>query len=70
MLMFPELVLIDGEPARVIEIEGKYALAESARNFYILLEGDDGRHYVGVRLSKKEYALPDALKEFYDFVRV
>ncbi len=43
--MFPELVIIDGEPAH-------------------------GKHYVGVRLSKKEYALPDALKEFYDFVRV
>ena len=68
--MFPETLLIDGEPAQVIEVEGKYALAESARNFYILLEGDDRRHYVGVRLSKKEYALPDALREFYDFVRV
>ena len=67
--MFPVLI-IDDEPATVIEIEDKYALAESARNFYILVEGNDGKHYVAVRLSKREYTLPDALKEFYDFVRV
>ncbi|NJE60444.1 hypothetical protein [Thermococcus sp. 21S7] len=68
--MFVEYIMIDGEPAKVIEIEDKYALAESARNFYILLEGSDGKHYVAVKLSKREYTLPDALKEFYDFVRV
>jgi len=68
--MFPETLLIDGEPARVVEIEDNYALAESAENFYILVEGNDGKHYVAVRLSKREYTLPDALREFYDFVRV
>lgn len=68
--MFPELVVIDGEPATVIEIEDKYALAESTENFFIIVEGDDGKHYVAVRLSKREYTLSDAMKEFYDFVGV
>ncbi|NJE48389.1 hypothetical protein [Thermococcus sp. 9N3] len=68
--MFPEVLIIDGEPAQVIEIEDNYALAESAKNFFIIVEGDDGKHYVAVRLSKHEYTLPDAMKEFYDFVGV
>jgi hypothetical protein len=68
--MFPEIIIINGEPARIVEIEDKYALAESAGNFYILVEDADGKHYVAVRLSKREYTLSDALREFYDFVRV
>jgi len=67
--MFPKYVMIDGEPARVIEVAGKYALAESLFKYYILVEDQQGKHYVAVTLSKKEYSLPDALKEFKDFAR-